>query len=173
MDRSVTNKGHRLYEIPKKECFAPFMLASVGKDVIGPEYFKLPKPLEEALPSQILATLNLNRDNLKPPKQPMLIMASLHDEVVPIAQVDNLVNKWAAQGGTIELVRDEASAHIVLSFTGFPHQLDWIQDRFDGKENAAQPMKPVITTVQTSLSLDDDKAKKQCEYAEGRSCSEY
>ncbi|PWN24079.1 LIP-domain-containing protein [Microstroma glucosiphilum] len=150
LEASLTPAGKKLYGKAAESCFGGFMFASFLKDVLGTTYFRQERPLEEALPRKILDQLNLDRPESSVPSQPMLILGSLHDEVVPTADLDNLVDHWAQKGASIEYIRDRLSKHVTLCFTGFPPTLRWLQKRFDGEESHSKPGQPYIRTKMTT-----------------------
>lgn len=159
LEASLTPAGKKLYGKASESCFGGFMFASFLKDVLGSTYFRQDRPLEDALPRKILDQLNLDRPEIPVPSQPLFILGSLHDEVVPTADLDNFVDHWAEKGANLEYTRDRLSKHVTLCFTGFPATLHWLQNRFDGQETHSKPGKPYIRTVDTTLWLDDDDAE--------------
>ena len=123
------------------------------KDVLG-TYFDTPNLLDESLPAAVVAENNLDQQ-ATPPTVACQIYQSLKDEVVPYQVTDELVAKWGSQGACIDYTRDRVSAHVILCFTGTPMALRWMQDRLDGVPIRAQPGKPYIETVVTSLDTSD------------------
>ena len=66
------------------------------------------------------------------PRIPEFLYHSVNDEVSPIWAVENLVDTCCENGGRITFHKDMESEHAILSMTGAPVAIDWIQDRFDG-----------------------------------------
>lgn len=155
---SLTPEGRKLYSKASESCFGGFMFASFLRDVLGPTYFRQERPLEDPLPRKILDRLNLDRPEVAIPSQPMFVLGSLHDEVVPTSDLDNFVNNWSKRGANIEYTRDRLSKHVTLCFTGFSATLHWLQKRFDGEETHSKPGEAYVRTVDTTLWLDDDDA---------------
>lgn len=165
---NLTPEGDKLYDLPRSNCFTKFMLAALNKDVLGRDYWKMDDPLESEVILPILDTLKCGEstDESQIPKSaPLCIVQSYKDEVVPLQQVDDLVDKWSKAGAAIEYIRDETPGHIVLSFTSLPMILKWLKHRVEGTPSAAQPGAPVIKNVKTSLLIkDQDEAKEMREY---------
>ncbi|PWN49095.1 LIP-domain-containing protein [Violaceomyces palustris] len=158
-DDNLTEEGKIRFKEASENCFGKVMLSNFMKVVLGSAgkaggYFKPKNPLKMKVPKRVLSE-NLLGDEAQPvPDMPIYIYQSLHDEVVPFETVDKLVEKWGAKGATIEYTRDELSAHMILAFTGTPRAMEWLEDRMKGKPNPAQPGKPLIRTVVTSLADD-------------------
>lgn len=87
------------------------------------------------------------------PKIPLHMYHSLHDEMVPFAPTQALVNNYCSQGTDIEFVKDELSEHIILAITGAADALIWLNDRFNGV-----PAKKGCSTRTTLTSVLDPGA---------------
>lgn len=92
-----------------------------------------------------LAALDLGATT---PKAPMFVYQSVHDEVIPIAGVDAVVNRYCAHGGTVTYTRDELSEHASLTALGAPGALSWLAQRLHG-----DPVRPGCH-IGTVLSMD-------------------
>ena len=86
VNKYLTPKGHKLYDIAHEKCWAEYMLASFEKDVLtGPPdgYFNITNPLDQPDVNSILAKSNLLTVAAKSaPRQPMWLTGSLEDEAV-------------------------------------------------------------------------------------------
>jgi hypothetical protein len=82
------------------------------------------------------------------PVAPIFVYQSVHDEVIPIAGVDAIVNRYCAHGGSVTYTRDELSEHASLTVLGAPGALSWLAQRLDGDPA------PHGCTVNTVLSMD-------------------
>ncbi|SJX61740.1 related to lipase family [Sporisorium reilianum f. sp. reilianum] len=153
LDQHANKTGSAALQMALTKSFGVIMAHSFEKDVLG-TYFDTPDLLTATVPAQILAENKMGANKLVPTVA-CQIYQSLHDEVVPFKTTDDLVVAWSSQGACIDYVRDTLSAHIVLCFTGCPMAIRWMQDRFDGKPNAAQPGKPNVETVVTSLDTSE------------------
>ncbi|SPO39412.1 related to lipase family [Pseudozyma flocculosa] len=157
LDSNATPAGKKAFAAAKSTSFGVVMKDNINLDVVGTCFnASLVDPLGQKIPAQIIEENKVGLDGAAP-TMPMQVYHSIHDEVVPVKTVDDLVDTWAKSGSTIEYVRDTLSEHVVLSFTGCAAAIDWIQTRFDGEPPLARPGKPRITTVFTSLESDDAK----------------
>ena len=153
LDQHANKIGKAALQLALTKSFGVIMANTLEKDVLG-TYFDTPDLLTATVPAQVIAD-NKMGSNEHTPTVPCQIYQSLQDEVVPYKTTDDLVVAWSAQGACIDYVRDTLSAHIVLCFTGSPMAIRWMQDRFDGKPTQAQPGKPSVETVVTSLDTSD------------------
>lgn len=71
------------------------------------------------------------------PNMPMFFYKAVLDEVSPVADTDNLVNKLCSQGAQIQYIRDELGEHVTEIITGAGDALVFLKDRFDGKPAAS------------------------------------
>ena len=92
-------------------------------------YFTVPDPLNMPVPQQILAADNLGQHT---PTAPLFVYQSQHDELVPPADVDAVVQTYCAQGAAVTFHRDLLSEHVALALTGAPDALNWLSDRLSG-----------------------------------------
>lgn len=153
LNQHADKRGKAALQMALTKSFGVIMKASMLKNVLG-TYFNVPDLLQEATPAQVIAENKMGTDQ-HTPTVPCQIYQSLHDEVVPYNTTDDLVVAWSAQGACIDYIKDELSGHIILCFTGCANAIDWMQDRFDGKPTKAQPGKPSVETVLTSLDTNE------------------
>lgn len=153
LDAHANKTGKAALLMALTKSFGVLMAATLDKDVLG-TYFDTPDLLQAALPASIIAE-NKMGSHEHVPTVPCQIYQSLHDEVVPYETTDDLVAAWSAQGACIDYTRDTLSEHIVLCFTACAMAIRWLQDRYDGKPTQAQPGKPSVETVLTSLDTSD------------------
>lgn len=66
------------------------------------------------------------------PAMPMLVLQGVNDEVIAVADVDELVRRYLRAGARVHYVRDRLSTHLPLQFLGIRTMVDWIADRFEG-----------------------------------------
>ncbi|MGF6888765.1 alpha-beta hydrolase superfamily lysophospholipase [Nocardia sp. GAS34] len=66
------------------------------------------------------------------PAMPMLVLQGVNDEVIAVADVDELVRRYLRAGARVRYVRDRLSTHLPLQFIGIRAMADWIGDRFAG-----------------------------------------
>ncbi len=88
-------------------------------------------PLEE-----ILATPEVQYvfDNIKlgkaVPDLPVLIVQAVHDSVIDVDDIDDLVHTYSAGGARVTYHRDMFSEHMLLHPMSAPMTLRWLTDRF-------------------------------------------
>jgi secretory lipase len=67
------------------------------------------------------------------PKPPVLVVQAVHDEIISVNDVDQLVEKYADAGVAITYHRDRFCGHLLLHPLSAPMTLRWMRDRFDGR----------------------------------------
>ncbi|WP_324192712.1 lipase family protein [Nocardia transvalensis] len=72
------------------------------------------------------------RPGSRTPTMPLLVLQGVNDEVIAVADVDALVERYVAGGARVRYLRDRLSMHLPLQFLGIPVMVDWIADRFAG-----------------------------------------
>lgn len=95
----------------------------------GSEYYKDPNFLDLPVMQAI------NRENTMgqfTPKVPLHVFQSIGDQLMPIADVDNLVKTYCAAGVKVDYRRASGTDH-VLGGLGLGGAWTYLQDRFDGK----------------------------------------
>ncbi|GAY18435.1 lipase family protein [Mycobacterium sp. shizuoka-1] len=91
-------------------------------------------PLEEILAS---AEVQYVFDNIKlgkaVPDLPVLIVQAVHDSVIAVDDIDDLVHTYSAGGAQVTYHRDMFSEHMLLHPMSAPMTLRWLTDRFNGR----------------------------------------
>lgn len=84
------------------------------------------------------------------PAAPLFVYHSVNDEMVPIAGTDRTVAEYCSRGASVTYVRDQASEHGLLGFTGAPAALNWLTTQLGD-----HPERPECTTrtVTSALTL--------------------
>jgi hypothetical protein len=76
-------------------------------------------------------------DDIRPgqsaPTVPMLVVQSVKDQIVPVADATAHVRRYAAGGTEVEYLTDEWSDHFSMHFLSAPMLLGWLEDRLTGK----------------------------------------
>jgi Secretory lipase len=133
------------------------MIHNFNEDVLG-KFFTVPNPLNQPEIVKVLAATTMGSQKQACPIAPMLIHQSKNDEVVPVATVDALVEKWGKAGANIQYLKDTLSEHVLLNFTSTPSAMKWIDDRLEGRVNPVKNGTPLIRELVTSLTDDEDEA---------------
>lgn len=81
------------------------------------------------------------------PTMPMFVLQSVHDQLVPVADIDALVQRYTTAGTHVEYVRDRLSEHLILAAIATPTMVDWLADRFDGLPLAPAGTRTVWSAV--------------------------
>lgn len=141
----LTPEGVKLFAAGK-ECWSSYMVSGFGKDVLaGPPdgYFNVADPLNEPTVKRILDRMTVRVvDDFPPPTQPILLVNSTGDEVVPEEQADRLAEDWIKHGCEVTRLKGELFGHVVFCFASFPFTLEWIQSRFDEPRDSVSNGKP-------------------------------
>ncbi|MFI1912495.1 lipase family protein [Nocardia sp. NPDC020380] len=83
-----------------------------------------------------------------PPAFPVLAVQGVHDLVIPVGNVDRLIDRYRAAGTPVRYVRDLIGGHISLALLAAPLLENWLGDRF-----ADRPLPPDTTETVLSLTL--------------------
>jgi triacylglycerol lipase len=67
------------------------------------------------------------------PSIPVLIVQAVHDELISVADIDELADAYAAGGTDVTYHRDMLSEHMLLHPMSAPMTLRWLRDRFAGR----------------------------------------
>ncbi|CAO1618550.1 unnamed protein product [Parajaminaea phylloscopi] len=150
----LTATGTELFEAGQK-CWPSYMLAGFQKDIItGPPNgcFTVADPLEAPPVRDLMQRMYLKlREADSPPSQPILLVASTGDEIVPIGQADELTRDWIKHKCTVDVLRTRLIGHVVLCFASFPYTLQWLKSRLDGL-----PLIPRPEGKPSQLDVEDD-----------------
>ncbi len=87
------------------------------------------------------------------PAVPMFIYHAAHDQVCPINDVDELVNKYCASGATILYQRNSLGGHSDEGTKGRQRALDYLGDVLDGTNVTAMPTHG-CKTVNVTVNYD-------------------
>jgi alpha-beta hydrolase superfamily lysophospholipase len=81
------------------------------------------------------------------PKPPLLVVQAVHDRIISVDDIDQLVETYTAAGAAVTYHRDRFCGHLLLHPLSAPMTLRWMRDRFD-----RQPLnKDQIRTVWPTL----------------------
>lgn len=91
------------------------------------------------------------RPGQRAPAMPLLVTQAVHDQIVPVAAVDRMVDELTAGGAQVTYLRDRFSEHFLLHIVSGPLVLGWLTDRIAGVPETASS----TTTVRTALASVD------------------
>jgi hypothetical protein len=77
--------------------------------------------------------LTLNHLGHHKPAAPMYIYHALADELIPIADVNDLVATYCGEGVTVQYYQDTSSDHVSLDVSGAPAAIAYLTARFAGQ----------------------------------------
>ncbi|WP_405138435.1 lipase family protein [Nocardia sp. NBC_01388] len=81
---------------------------------------------------RIVALAEQNRLDAASPAGPTYVWHSTGDDVLPIADTDQVVRNWCGQGATITYVRTNIPTHLGAAYPGIPAAIDYLDQRFGG-----------------------------------------
>ena len=126
----ATEEGKELLKRLHKMTTAEAVIRMVKKDMDD----MVDVPLE-----QILDTPEVKHvfDDIKlgaaVPTPPVLIVQAVHDQLISVADIDELADTYSAGGADVTYHRDMFSEHLLLHPFSAPMTLRWLTDRFNGK----------------------------------------
>jgi hypothetical protein len=127
--REILNEeGRRLYEEIADACVDEITRAGAFKR--SDELTTVPDPISLPRVQRVLARNHLGQET---PTAPLYIYHAIFDELIPIADVDELVAGYCAAGATVSYRRDPASEHVSLVVSGALDALAYLSDRFAGE----------------------------------------
>ena len=73
------------------------------------------------------------------PTPPVLSVQAVHDRIVSVDDIDELVDAYESGGASVTYHRDMFSEHMLLHPLSAPMALRWLIDRFAGKPLEREP----------------------------------
>ncbi|MDO9454800.1 lipase family protein [Nocardioides sp.] len=105
-------------------------------------------PLADVLAEpEVIEVFDDLRLGLTAPQCPILVLQSVHDQIIDVADVDAQVARYVEAGVEVSYVRDRLSEHISLMVLGLPAMLTWLEKRFQDDPE------PVTTRTRTVTSI--------------------
>jgi hypothetical protein len=126
LDQILTDAGRQAAAAVASECVEQFAAQYSFKKLA--DYSKVPDPL--ALP-QVRAVLDANDLGRRIPAEPMHIYEATNDELLPLADVHNLVADYCRHGLAVDY-HEYPGEHLWVAGSGSFDALDWIAARFNG-----------------------------------------
>lgn len=115
----------------KSQCFVADNNDFANKDVVG-MFDDKNLVYTNPVAVRILAENALGRHT---PQIPLFVYKSVGDEISPISETDNLVNKYCGSGANVMYQRDENSNHGQLAIIGAPKALSWLINTMNGRNH--------------------------------------
>jgi alpha-beta hydrolase superfamily lysophospholipase len=90
------------------------------------------------------------------PTPPVLIVQAVHDQLISVEDIDDLVGTYVAGGADVTYHRDMLSEHLLLHPLSAPMTLRWLRDRFAGRplsEHRLRTKWPTLLNPSTYLGM--------------------
>ncbi len=105
-------------------------------------------PLADVLAEpEVIEVFDDLRIGMNAPQCPVLVVQSVHDQIIDVVDVDRQVARYVDAGVEVSYVRDRLSEHISLMVLALPAMTTWLQQRFE--DDSA----PVATGTRTVASI--------------------
>lgn len=91
-----------------------------------------------------------------PPALPLLVIQAVHDRIISIDDIDQLVATYVAAGVAVTYHRDRFCDHLLLHPLSSPMALRWLRDRFAGRpldEHKSRTVWPTLFNPSTYLGM--------------------
>lgn len=129
LDAHCTPIGHRLLA----DAAAYSTVAAVAKFRGFDPQLVLTMPLEEFLarPAQEAMFADIE-PGVGAPSCPLLVVQAVHDPVIAVSDVDQLVATYRRRGVSVDYLRDRFSEHVTALILSVTSDLDWLGARMEG-----------------------------------------
>jgi triacylglycerol lipase len=90
------------------------------------------------------------------PQPPVLVVQAVHDRIISVEAIDNLVASYQQGGAAVTYHRDRFCGHLLLHPLSAPMTLRWLRDRFaerDVREGRARTMWPTLVNPSTWFGM--------------------
>jgi len=149
----ATEEGKRLLERLHHMTTAEAVIRMVKRDMDD----MVDVPLQQILDSPELKRIF---DDIKlgavVPTPPVLIVQAVHDQLISVADIDELADTYSAAGANVTYHRDLFSEHLLLHPMSAPMTLRWLTDRFNGKpldEHLVRTKWPTLLNPMTYVGM--------------------
>ena len=130
IQRHATEEGRALLDSLEKMTTVAAVLRMAGRNMAS----YVNRPLEEILETpavqHVFADIKLGATI---PTPPVLIVQAVHDKIVSVNDIDELVDTYSSGGAAVTYHRDMFSEHILLHPMSAPMTLRWLRERFNGR----------------------------------------
>jgi alpha-beta hydrolase superfamily lysophospholipase len=153
IEEHATEEGKRLLERLHHMTTAEAVIRMVKRDMDD----MVDMPLQQILDSPELKRIF---DDIKlgavVPTPPVLIVQAVHDQLISVADIDELADTYSAAGANVTYHRDLFSEHLLLHPMSAPMTLRWLTDRFNGKpldEHLVRTKWPTLLNPMTYMGM--------------------
>lgn len=129
IDEHLTPAGRAAVDAMSGQCVARVVVSNAFRptsDFLDASYAQL---VAEPAVAAAMAEVGLGGTA---PTAPVYVYSGVHDEIIPIATVDTMVDRYCRGGTPVTYRRDETSLHATLIVTGASDALNWLRARIDG-----------------------------------------
>ncbi|GAB0136985.1 hypothetical protein EsDP_00005268 [Epichloe bromicola] len=132
LDQHLLPRHRKEFYRARDLCLPGAILAFAGRDVVG-MFDDRSLVYTHPLAVDVLARNALGR-RVPPAGTPLYVYKAVGDEISPVGDTDRLVDAYCAGGATVQYERVQLSGHALLSFSGAPRALAWIDAVMNGRE---------------------------------------
>ncbi|WP_082945694.1 lipase family protein [Mycobacterium sp. E2733] len=90
------------------------------------------------------------------PQPPVLVVQAVHDRIISVDDIDDLVHTYLRDGAAVTYHRDRFCGHLLLHPLSAPMTLRWLRDRFTSRplsEHHVRTVWPTLFNPQTYLGM--------------------
>lgn len=146
LDRHCTPEGTEAFARLARMTTLSATLAFAGRDLEDLLDLPLADLLAQPQMVRVLADIQLGG---AVPSAPLLVTQAVHDQLIAVEEIDELVAAYVEGGAHVTYLRDRLSEHVSMHPLGAPTALDWLGDRFAGRTLDA-PRTSTVCSVATS-----------------------
>lgn len=126
----ATDEGKAMLARIEKMTTAHALFRLAGKDMAD----LVDRPLEELLLTpEVQNVFDRIKLGTATPKTPVLIVQAVHDRIISVDDIDELIETYTRGGARVTYHRDMFSEHMLLHPMSAPMTLRWLRDRFAGR----------------------------------------
>lgn len=134
INEHVTTEGKAMLADIQKLTTAQAVLKLIRKDMGT----MVDEPLEAILGTpEVQHVFDSIKLGTSAPTVPVLIVQAVHDELISVADIDELAETYSAGGTDVTYHRDMLSEHLLLHPLSAPMTLRWLRDRFAGRPSSS------------------------------------
>ena len=145
----ATDEGKAMLLDIEQQTTMSAVLRLIRKDMAGLVDLPLDEILDGPEVQRVFAAIKLGT---AAPTPPVLIVQAVHDRIVSVDDIDELVETYRAGGCDVTYHRDTFSEHMLLHPMSAPMTLRWLRDRFAGRplqEHLARTTWPTLLNPST------------------------
>jgi hypothetical protein len=130
IQQHATDEGKAMLRRIEKMTTAHAVLRWIGLDMGK----LVDAPLEQILQTpEVQAVFDRIKLGTAVPTPPVLIVQAVHDRIVSVDDIDDLIEAYCSGGANVTYHRDMFSEHMLLHPMSAPMTLRWLRDRFAGR----------------------------------------